>query len=351
VNVAAPDHLFRAGPRRALPRTCRPAPDETTGSYLLRLAAVNRVTGPDLISYLTGSTSQSIAKVTLAALSTASGQPPLVLAYGLPELRSQYPGQHAMAVRGRTLPAKPNVVRPACRRCAATRTAERIDMWYRHEHNVCLRHLLWIGPGAGDPRDQVDLAAHPGIVHAQVRYRHLIREHGHGIVHTAYHTARGIWETLIYRGWGVPCALARDMRLPAWFGHQDWAGDPRDPVHQAATYPEVLTLTGLLVSPHWRPFAMSPSAAGHDRFRAEFQRRLPPAHRDLANADLQLLATVGNAPVTSWHEPAVEVSLTVAHSRYEHRASLTMDAGNRTARCDSSPACPSVSVACEVSVW
>ena len=308
MSVAAPDHLFRAGPRRALPRTCRPAPDETTGSYLLRLAAANRVTGPDLLGYLTGGTSQSIAKVSLAALATVSGQSSLVLAYALPELRPQYPGQHHMALRGRTLPAKPNTVRPACRRCTATRTAAgRIDMWYRHEHNVCLRHLLWIGPGAGDPRDQVDLAAHPDIVHAQVRHRRLIREHGHGIVRTAYGTAREIWETLTYRGWGLPAAITRDMPLPGWFGHQDWLADPRDPVHRAATYPEVMTLTELLASPHWRPFAMSASTADHDRFRAEFQRRLPPDCRDLANASLQLRATVGGAAVARWHQPAAEV--------------------------------------------
>jgi hypothetical protein len=99
----------------------------------------------------------------------------------------------------------------------------------------------------------------------------------------------------------------RGMRLPSWFGHRDWAGDPRDPVHQAATYPEVITLAGLLVSPHWRPFAMSASAADHDRFRAEFQRRLPPDYRDLTNASLQLRATVGGASVTRWYQPADEV--------------------------------------------
>jgi hypothetical protein len=310
VSVAALDHLFRSGPRRPLPRTCRPAPDETTGSYLLRLAAANPLTGPDLIGYLTAGTSQSIAKVSLTALATASGQPPAALAYALPELRPQYPGMHGMALRGRTLPARPNTVRPACRRCAATRTADRIDMWYRHEHNVCLRHLLWIGPGAGHPRDQVDLAAHPDIVHAQARHQRFIREHGHGIVHTAYRTAREIWETLTYRGWGLPAAITRDMPLPRSSGHQDWLADPRDPVHRAATYPEVITLTGLLASPQWRPFAMSASAADRDRFRAEFQRRLPPDCRDLASTDLQLLATVRNAPVTWWHQPAAEVCVT-----------------------------------------
>jgi len=57
----------------------------------------------------------------------------------------------------------------------------------------------------------------------------------------------------------------------------------------------------------WRPFAMSASAADHDRFRAEFQRRLPPDYRDLTNASLQLRATVGGASVTRWYQPADEV--------------------------------------------
>jgi hypothetical protein len=100
VSFATLDHVFRAGPRRALPRSCRPAQDETTGSHLLRLAAANRITGADLVDYLTAGTSRSLAKVGLSALATASGQPPVVLAYALPELRSQYPEQHRMALRG-----------------------------------------------------------------------------------------------------------------------------------------------------------------------------------------------------------------------------------------------------------
>jgi TniQ len=307
VSIATLDHLFRAGPRRPLPRTCRPAHDETTGSYLLRLATANRITGADLVDYLTNGTSQTVAKVSLGALATVSGQPPLVLAYALPELRSQYPDMRAMALRGRTLPRKPNTVRPACRHCTTTRTgAERIDMWHRHEHNICLRHRLWIGPGADDLRDQVDLASHPDIVHAQTRHRRLIRGHGHCVVHTAYRTAREIWETLTYRGWGMPYVLARNMPLPRRFGHRDWPADARDPVHRAATYPEVITLTELLASPDWRPFAMSASAADRDRFRREFQRRLPPAYHDLANTDLQLFAIVRHAPVSQWHQPAAE---------------------------------------------
>jgi hypothetical protein len=52
---------------------------------------------------------------------------------------------------------------------------------------------------------------------------------------------------------------------------------------------------------------MSPAPTDRDRFRAEVQRRLPPAHRDLTDADLQLLATVPHATVTWWRQPGVEV--------------------------------------------
>ncbi|MGX7671838.1 hypothetical protein [Plantactinospora sp. DSM 117369] len=111
---------------------------------------------------------------------------------------------------------------------------------------------------------------------------------------------------MTHRGWGVPCALARDIHLPHRFGHQNWPADPRDPVHHTAVYPEFVTLTELLVCPHWRPFAMSASAADRDRFRAEFQRRLPPAYHDLANTDPQLFAIVRHAPVSHRHSPAPE---------------------------------------------
>jgi hypothetical protein len=310
VSAATPDHLFRVGLRRALPRTCRPAPDETTGSYLVRLATVNRITGADLVDYLTAGASRSIADISLAALATASGQPPLALAYALPELRSQHPHQHRMALRGRTLPTQPNTVRPCCRRCAATRTsAERVDMWCRHEHNVCLRHRLWTGPGADHPLDQVDLAAHPDIAHAQARHHRLIRRHGHGITHTAYRAASLIWADLTYRGRGLPHAVARDIPLPRRFGHQDWPADARDPVHRASTYPEVITLTELLASPRWRPLAMSASTADRERFRSELQHRLPPVCHTLADPGLHLLALARHALVIQCHDPAPETYL------------------------------------------
>lgn len=48
---------------------------------------------------------------------------------------------------------------------------------------------------------------------------------------------------------------------------------------------------------------MSASAADRDRFRTEFQRRLPPAYHDLANTDLHLFAIVRHSSVGQWHDP------------------------------------------------
>jgi hypothetical protein len=104
---------------------------------------------------------------------------------------------------------------------------ERIDIWYRHEQNICLRHRLWTGHGTDHPRDQPDLAVHPDIVHAQARHLRLIRRHGRQAVHTAYNTARLAWETITDRGRGMPHVIMRDIPLPKGFGHQDWPARPQ----------------------------------------------------------------------------------------------------------------------------
>lgn len=292
-------HMFRAGPRRALPRSCRPAQDETTGSYLLRLAAVNRITGADLISYLTASQSAPVADVSLASLAIVSGHPPLSLAYALPELRAQHPGHQVMALHGRTLPCAPNTVRPACRRCAAARDgAERIDIWYRHEQNICRAHRLWTGPGADRPRDQPDLTAAPDITHAQTRHLRLIWRYGRQAVHAAYDTARIAWHTATYRGRGMPSIILRDLPLPASFGHQNWPDHTADPVHAAASYPEIVTLTSLLIKLRWQPALAS--STRYDQFLTEFRHQLavafPALDHDVRQRIVGLILTAVTVP-------------------------------------------------------
>jgi len=309
MTAAPPGHLFRAGPRRALPRSCRPAQDETTGSYLLRLAAVNRITGADLISYLTATTSLSLTQVSLTALAVASGHPPLTLAYALPELRAQHPDHQAMTLHGRTVPSAPNTVRPACRRCAAARHGTgRIDIWYRHEQNTCLAYQLWTGPGANQPHDQPDLTATPDITHAQTRHLHLIWQHGRHIVHTAYQTARIAWLSAATR-WrrGMPNIIMRDIPLPASFGHQDWPARPADPVHAAASYPETVTLTGLLIKLRWQSALASVSR--YSQFLAEARHQLtlafPVLDHHVRERLIEPVLTAITVPVT---EPLPETA-------------------------------------------
>lgn len=299
MTATADGHLFRTGPRRPLPRSCRPAQDETTGSYLQRLAAANQITGADLISYLTASTSVSAAKVSLTALAVVSGHPPLALAYALPELRGQHPGHQAMALHGRTLPHAPNTVRPLCRRCAVVRgSAERIDIWYRHEQNTCRAHQLWTGPGADHPRDQPDLATAPAITHAHARHLRLIWRHGRQIVHAAHTSARIAWNTATYRERGMPHIIMRDLPVPVSFGHQDWPCHPADPVHAAASYPEVVTLTGLLITMRWQ--SALTSVTRHSQFLAESRHQLLLAFPALDQEARQRLAmSVLNALTTS----------------------------------------------------
>jgi len=307
MTTAAAGPLFRAGPRRALPRSCRPAQDETTGSYLQRLAAVNRITGAELISYLTATASGTIAGVGLDALAVVSGHPPLALAYALPELRAQQPGYRQMALRARTLPAAPNTVRPACRRCAARIGAERIDIWYRHEQNICRTHQLWTGPGAGQPGDQPDLATAPAIMHAHTRHLRLIRHHGRQLVHAAYQAARLAWNRATSRGRGMPHTIMRDLPLPVSFGHQDWPARPKDPVHAAASYPEVVNLTGLLAALRWQ--SAFTTADSYSRFLDGLHHLIPVTFPALGNPEHErLLMVTLNATLPPRLDPVHETA-------------------------------------------
>jgi hypothetical protein len=50
---------------------------------------------------------------------------------------------------------------------------------------------------------------------------------------------------------------------------------PDHPVYDATNYPEAITFTALLTSPHWRSFALSRSYTDQNQFHHEFWRRLP----------------------------------------------------------------------------
>jgi len=248
---------------RPLPRTVRPVPDETVESYLARLAAANHVSGGDLVAYLS---TQPSTVVSLAVLATVGRQPAAVLARALPQLRD--PAGQDLAARR---------VRPWCRYCTTARNINApVLVWGRPQDKICLRHRLWIGDAVTAPADQLNLAAHPEVIHAQIRQHRLVRRFGTHAIDTAYQCAREAWLDVTWRGYQQPYRSVRTLRPPGT--DRPWRIHGEDPAYQAANYPETLTLAGLIAHPSWRHLAMSDSDRDTERFHTELVRRLPPGN-------------------------------------------------------------------------
>jgi hypothetical protein len=244
-----------------LPRPVRPVPDETVESYLGRLAAANHVSTRDLAAHL-GTRPSTVVPV--AVLATVGRQPAAVLARALPQLRD---------------PAGPDLterqVRLLCRCCAAARgITTPVLVWSRPQDKICLRHRLWTGDAVTTAADQLDLAAHPDVIHAQIRQHRLVRRLGPHTIEAAYQCAREAWLDVTWRGYQQPYRSVRSLR-PAG-ADPPWRIHTEDPAYQAANYPETLTLAGLLAQPRWRHLAMSDIDRDIDRFHTELCRRLPP---------------------------------------------------------------------------
>jgi hypothetical protein len=178
-----------------------------------------------------------------------------------------------------------------------------VRIWACHDQNICLRHRLWTGGGVIMPADQADLTGHPDILRAQVRHSRLIRRYDPRLVRVAYQAARDLYDDFTYRGWRNPYLEARDLRLTARFQGRPWQVSHSDPIHHAVNYPEVISLTALLASPHWRPFALSTSRADRDRFHLEFWRQIPASY-PRARPELRVPAPrLPRRPVVAAHDP------------------------------------------------
>jgi len=122
------------------------------------------------------------------------------------------------------------------------------------------------------PADQFDLAPLPEVVAAAHRLRRLTRLLGERRTEEAFQVALHITQRWAERR---DFGHHRDQRLcmlgydPDRFWLAAW-----HPAILAATYPDTVTLTGLLASPYWLAVAASPAHIDHQRFYAEVARRL-----------------------------------------------------------------------------
>lgn len=155
----------------ALPFTCAPVPDETTDSYLHRLARLNDTD----TRLLTEIASDDMGEVTASHLSTLSGQPTRSLRLAMLQLCTTEQ-LAVMPIAGRPRPGVNR--RPMCAHCARSRGAALVPICSaRHEDIVCLRHRRWVGRAHEEGR-QPDLTGYPVILAAARRHRLMIRRLG-----------------------------------------------------------------------------------------------------------------------------------------------------------------------------
>jgi len=137
----------------------------------------------------------------------------------------------------------------SCRRCMARRGVfERVVVCRPRHINICLQHQLWIGE-IDTPAEQLDVSAVPEVITAQRAHRRLVRRHGDKAADSAHHDAYRI-----VRRWTERRTWTdhRDRRLKTGFANRYQRLLMSSTEVDVANYPEVIALTGILVSEHWR---------------------------------------------------------------------------------------------------
>lgn len=158
---------------RPLPLPVRPVPRETTSSYLDRLARANRLDSQALRTYLVGSHHKS-KQIPVQRLAILSGQDQHGLRHALADLLEQRPDPTQM-------------VRTACRLCAASCQAiGPVTVHLQPQDLVCRNHNRWIGQSWSRRDTQPRLTNHPEITQANKHHRRIIRAHGADAARTAY---------------------------------------------------------------------------------------------------------------------------------------------------------------------
>lgn len=274
---------------RPLPRRVRPVQNETTLSFVRRLALANHIRIDELAEYLntrlTGGGQHRQVDVSPEALAVVSGVDVIHLVHALPQIRARFADQDSLHVVGRNANDGPVKSRLACRRCMAGRniTVE-VTAWAWSDQNVCLRHQLWIGQGVNDTNDQADVADVPAIATAQIRHHNLVRRHGFRRVRGCYRIAQQVidWSS----GPGSP--TARQERRHHFFDREraeflPWSYD------YASYYPEVVGVLSVLASPFWQRMASSDDVTETLRF-----------YRQITNNGLTNGTPALNRPLHDW---------------------------------------------------
>jgi hypothetical protein len=162
--------------------------------------------------------------------------------------------------------------RPACRPCMARRHVRSLVIRSTpHHEGVCHRHRRWL---LGD--EQHRLTRLPEVLQANRQHQRIARRGTHPSTALAYVGARDSLIKWFTNEVGSPLLRQRwNRRLDALA--EDPFGDPHRPSEtriELVAYPEVVVLTGLFASPHWR---------NHPRLLTETAQRFGIAPQELSS--------------------------------------------------------------------
>ncbi len=154
--------------------------------------------------------------------------------------------------------------------CALARGAQQA-VWCRKypEQVICLRHRRWIGSA---DTTQPCLDDQPDILQAHKQHLRLIRRFGRDEIMIGFAFAGHIcrqWREYRQHDEGFHCRM-RTFHGPSW------EVPAAHPTIAAAAYPQVVALTRLLTSPHWRSLATDFWNAEHRLFVRELHETVAP---------------------------------------------------------------------------
>ncbi|MET7903914.1 helicase associated domain-containing protein [Streptomyces sp. NPDC005355] len=192
----------------------------------------------------------------------------------------------------------------ACTRCTAARTGrtEPARLYVAAHQRLCARHQVWL-PGtqdvpAEDPAcGQFSLAALPETVQALNRHTALLRRRENAA--DAYTVAQAVIATWWNAAWPQETVWAQrlDALARANPGTKISPHAPRD----AVTYPDTVTLAGLLASPFWQRQILADAGSHRPHVPADTPSFTHELARRLRRPWLaSMLADSDSGPLTAW---------------------------------------------------
>ena len=230
-------------PLRPLPRTVIPVPGEYHLDYVRRLARANHLE----FGELTGALDDTAAITVHGPLGwTRHQQERLAAAASQPLARITRLCWPDPDVYLRDIEGFHQMLRPACRRCAARRgIAEPVACYLPPHLTVCRRHRLWTGPSARTHAGQLDISPFPEILRAQRRHLAQLHHHLRQDVEAAVSNAtRAVHQALRAGTW--------QQALAGVLGGSPGRHDdrPGHPVVEIAIYPDVVWLAARSLQAH-----------------------------------------------------------------------------------------------------